>query len=187
MASGCSVNIMKVYGIDMNKLYIMLMVSVLSACATSEKIVKTPAVNGVPEWFAAEPEKDNKSIIVTATDTSRDMQFAIDKAMMNARVEMASRINVKIESLVKESLLEDGYGKMKDVDREIERVSKQVTNQHLSMYTREKLFIAKEDDGYRAFVMLKINVDQSRRLVDNVRKTDRRSQFKELEDSVNNR
>ena len=35
------------------------------------------------------------------------MQFVIDKAMMNARVELANRIGTKIESLMRESLKED--------------------------------------------------------------------------------
>lgn len=140
----------------------------------------------IPEWFVAGPAADGKDIVVTATDTSREMQFAIDKATMNARVEMASRINIKVQSMVRESLTEDGAGKMKDVEREVDRVSKLVTNQTLSMYTRDKLLVVKEDDGYRAYVMLKMNVDQSRRLIDNTRKSsrDRDDKFDELDQSV---
>jgi PBP1b-binding outer membrane lipoprotein LpoB len=140
----------------------------------------------VPEWFTSDPQPDSKDIVVTATDTSRDMQFAIDKAMMNARVEMANRISIKVNSMVRESVLEDGAGKMKDVEREVDRVSKLVTNQTLSLYTRDKLLIVKEDEGFRAYVMLKISVDQSRRLVDNARKNsnERDNRFEELDLSI---
>jgi PBP1b-binding outer membrane lipoprotein LpoB len=140
----------------------------------------------VPEWFTSDPQPDSKDIVVTATDTSRDMQFAIDKAMMNARVEMANRISIKVNSMVRESVLEDGAGKMKDVEREVDRVSKLVTNQTLSLYTRDKLLIVKEDEGFRAYVMLKISVDQSRRLVDNARKNsnERDNRFDELDQSI---
>jgi hypothetical protein len=114
------------------------------------------------------------------------MQFAIDKAMMNARVELANRINIKVNSMVTESVSEDGSSKMKDAEREVERISKTVTNQSLSMYTREKLLIVKEEDGYRAYVMLKLNVDQSRKLLDNERKgsKDRDEKLEELDKAV---
>ena len=146
----------------------------------------TVASTTIPEWFLAGPTPDGKDIIVTATDTSREMQFAIDKATMNARVEMASRINIKVQSMIRESLTEDGAGKMKDVEREVDRVSKMVTNQSLSMYTRDKLLVVKEDDGFRAYVMLKMNVDQGRRLIDNTRKSsrDRDDKFDELDQSL---
>jgi PBP1b-binding outer membrane lipoprotein LpoB len=146
----------------------------------------TAASTTIPEWFLAGPAPDGKDIIVTATDTSREMQFAIDKATMNARVEMASRINIKVQSMIRESLTEDGAGKMKDVEREVDRVSKMVTNQSLSMYTRDKLLVVKEDDGFRAYVMLKMNVDQGRRLIDNTRKSsrDRDDKFDELDQSM---
>jgi hypothetical protein len=188
MGLGCLGSTINHYGINMKKFFIMTTIALaLVGCASDKtKLVELPTSKGVPEWFASEPPKSEKEIIVTATDSSRNMQFAIDKAMMNARVELANRINVKIESLVKEQLTEDGAGNMKDVNREVERVSKQVTNQTLSMYTREKLFVAKEDEGFRAYVMLKIDVDQGRRLVDSNRKSpkDSKDKFKELDDSV---
>ena len=179
---------MKAFGIDMNKLcYVVAMSMALWGCS-STKMVEIPKSKGtVPEWFAKEPEKVENQIVVTATDSSKDMQFAIDKAMMNARVEMANRIGVKIESIVRESLKESAGGKMKDIDREVDRVSKQVTNQYLSMYNREHLVVLKEDGGYRAFVMLKMSEDQGRKLFDGIRKNpkDKEEMFKDLEKSVN--
>ena len=147
---------------------------------------KNATTTTIPEWFVAGPSADGKDIVVTATDTSREMQFAIDKATMNARVELASRISIKVQSMIRESLTEDGAGKMKDVEREVDRVSKLVTNQSLSMYTRDKLLVVKEDDGFRAYVMLKMNVDQSRRLIDNTRKSSRErdDKFDELDQSL---
>ena len=165
----------------------MAITMALTGCASNPKMVELPKSKGtVPEWFAAEPEKAENEIVVTATDTSKDMQFAIDKAMMNARVELANRIGTKIESLMRESVKEDSGSKMKDIDREVDRVSKQVTNQALSMYTREKLVVLKEDGGFRAFVMLKMSADQGRKLFDGLRKNprDRDNQFKDLDEAI---
>ena len=192
MALSCLVSIFKIFGINIMKRYfVMTAIAVaISGCSFNDKFVKVqeaPIQLKVPEWFATEPPKDIKDIIVTATDSSRDMQFAIDKAMMNARVELANRINIKVNSMVTESVSEDGSSKMKDAEREVERISKTVTNQSLSMYTREKLLIVKEEDGYRAYVMLKLNVDQSRKLLDNERKgsKDRDEKLEELDKAVN--
>ena len=172
----------------MKKLYITAAILVaLTGCASGPKMVDLPASKGtVPEWFAAEPTKAENEILVTATDTSKDMQFAIDKAMMNARVELANRIGTRVDSLMRESVKEDSGGKMKDIDREVDRVSKQVTNQALSMYTREKLVVMKESGGFRAFVMLKMSEDQGRKLFDGLRRSskDRELQFKELDDAI---
>lgn len=178
---------MKDFGINIMKtIYIMMaLVAALTGCAstTTTKMVKTEEAkpNTVPEWFAADNLYPN-AIIVTATDISPDMQFAIDKAMMNARVEMATRIQSKIESLVKESINQSGT--TRDVNREVARVSKQITNQRLANYTREKLTVVKEPDGYRVFVMLKITLDESRKLVDSVRTNDSVTMFNELEAAV---
>ena len=191
MALSYLVSIFKIFGINIMKRYfVMTAIAVaISGCSFNDKFVKVqeaPIQQKVPEWFATEPSKDIKDIIVTATDSSRDMQFAIDKAMMNARVELANRINIKVNSMVTESVSEDGSSKMKDAEREVERISKTVTNQSLSMYTREKLLIVKEEDGYRAYVMLKLNVDQSRKLLDNERKgsKDRDEKLEELDKAV---
>lgn len=145
------------------------------------KSATTPT--SIPEWFLAGPPADGKDIVVTATDTSRVMQFAIDKATMNARVELANRISIKVQSTIRETVNEEGVG---NVEREVDRVSKLVTNQTLSMYTRDKLIVVKEDDGFRAYVMLKLNVDQSRRLIDNTRKSSRErdDKFNELDQSI---
>lgn len=175
----------------MKKYFVMtaIALAVVGCASNPNKMVETPKIpitEKIPEWFVAEPPADGKDIIVTATDTSRDMQFAIDKATMNARVEMASRISIKVHSMVRESVLEDGAGKMKDVEREVDRVSKLVTNQTLSMYTRDKMLVVKEEDGFRAYIMLKMNVDQSRRLIDNARKSSRErdDRFEELDQST---
>lgn len=148
--------------------------------------VKTVAVaefkGEVPDWYTNDSLTTDKMIYVSATDVSKHMQFAIDKAMMNARVELANRVNVVVESMIRETVNEQGTADMKSIDREVDRVSKIVTKQSLTMYKREKLFLTKEKDGYRAFVLLSLPLDESRRLVDNNSKSEQREKkFKELD------
>lgn len=152
--------------------------------AVPDKMVEIPSgsPNNIPEWFLAK-QTDTKNIFVTSTDTSRDMQFAIDKAMLNAQVQLAERLGVKVESLKRESAIESGYG-VKDVKREIDRVSKVKVNQELNFYTREHLTVVKEDNFYRAFVMLKLTDEEARRLTTKDNNSTREDKFKQLEVEV---
>lgn len=165
-----------------------LVVLAVTGCSTTnnmgDKMVELPdsQTNHVPEWFLAK-QVDNKDIFVTATSVSKDMQFAIDKAMLDAQIQLAARLGTNVNSLVRESALESGYG-IKDVERQIDRVSKVKVKQDLSFFTREHLSVYKEDGFYRAYVMLKLTGEEGRRLTVKDTSQSREEKFKELEDTV---
>jgi hypothetical protein len=110
------------------------------------------------------------------------MQFAIDKATLNAKVEMANKLGVKVDSISRESALESGYG-VKDVEREIDRVSKTTTSQKVGFYRRENLKVIREGNHYRAYVMLKLSLEEGRRLTYNneSNRKSREERLKELD------
>ncbi len=148
--------------------------------ADDNKMVEIPKskVNHIPEWFLQKPVEG--AITVTATDVSKDMQFAIDKATLNAKVQLAERLGTKVDSLTRETSLESGHG-VKDVQREIDRVSKVRVNQELSFFTREHVAVIREGDHFRAFVMLKINQNEARRLTTKDNSKSREDRLKELD------
>ena len=130
-----------------------------------------------------EKETDNSTeLTVTATDVSKDMQFAIDKATLNAKVQLANKLGVKVDSMTRESALESGYG-VKDVEREIDRVSKLRTDQKIGFFRRENLKVVREGNHYRAYVMLKLSLEEGRRLTynNNSNRASREERLKELE------
>lgn len=139
--------------------------------------------NEVPAWFLEKEVDNSTELTVTATDVSKDMQFAIDKATLNAKVQLANKLGVKVDSISRESALESGYG-VKDVEREIDRVSKTRTDQKLGFYRRENLKVVRENGHYRAYVMLKLSLEEGRRLTynsDAKRKT-REERLRELDE-----
>lgn len=136
--------------------------------------------NEVPEWFLSKEDSDSRFITVTATDISKDMQFAIDKATLNAKIQIAARLRSDINSLTRETSLESGYG-VKDVEREIDRVSKVRVQQAIGFFKREHLAVLREGDNYRAYVMFKISVEDARRLTAKDNTKDREERLKELE------
>jgi len=119
----------------------------------------------IPAWFLAKEQDNSKVLTVTSTEVSKDMQFAIDKAELNAKVKLAQKLGTSVSSLVRESALESGYG-VKDVETEVDRVSKAKTSQEIGFYRRENMKVIREGDYYRAFIMLRLDVEEGRRLTD---------------------
>lgn len=173
----------------MSKFFIIGVALILAGCSSMNPFkgdkVELDKVKGneVPEWFLAKEEPNSKYIMVTATDVSKDMQFAIDKATMNAKIQIASKLKTDIQSLARESSLESGYG-VKEVEREIDRVSKAIVNQSIGFFTRENLAVYREGDHYRAYVMLKLSVEDARRLTFKKDSVSREEKFKDLDRSV---
>ena len=158
---------------------------VLSGCSTFKadpnKTVEVPAnkLDNIPQWYLAKDPDDNKFIVVTATDTSKDMQFAIDKATINAKIQIAERLKTDVNSVTRESTLENGQ----TVEREIDRVSKVQVKQAIGFFKRENVAVFKEGDVYRAYVQFKIATEDAQRLTRpaNTGKT-RDDRFKNLDE-----
>jgi len=144
------------------------------------KVASVQNVTNVPEWFFDKETDDPKFIMVTATDVSKDMQFAIDKAVMNAKIQIAAKLKSDVNSLTRETSTESGHG-VKEVEREIDRVSKVIVKQSIGFFKREQMAVVRDGDGYRAFVKMKISVDDARRLTDKKDSKSREDKFKELE------
>ena len=168
-----------------------LIVLSLSACSSVPSIVedktqmqKIPEFkNDIPEWYKTENVKSDDELIVAATAYSKDMNVAVDKATMNARIELANRLSVKVDSLVRESTIED-TGKKKSAETSYDRATKLVTKQVLSMYNRDKLYLAKEGEGYRAFVLLKMPIDEARKIVTGAVRNSREDRFNDLDNEI---
>jgi len=150
------------------------------------KMVEIPdsKISHVPDWFFIKQTPDQKDIVVTATDISKDMQFAIDKATLNAKVQLAERLGTRVESITQESTLESGTGS-KEVTREVDRVSKVKVKQELNFFTRDNILVVKDGDNFRAFVMLRLNNNEGRRLIQKDDKKSREDKLKELDKSFN--
>jgi hypothetical protein len=165
----------------------MASVIALSGCSTFKadpnKTVEIPAnkLDNIPQWYLAKDPEDTKFIVVTATDVSKDMQFAIDKATLNAKIQLAARLKSDVDSVTRESTLETA-GSGSAVEREIDRVSKVRVKQAIGMFKRENIAVFKEGDVYRAYVQFKIATEDAKRLTQPVGNKNREDKFKELDD-----
>jgi len=118
-----------------------------------------------PKWFL-EPVVENNAIYAVATDYSNDLQFSIDKALLNAKVGLATQISNKVSSKMKEFAQEAGVGTDAQVVKEIEKVSTElVTEVNLAGFTIVKREIIQQGAGYRSYVMIRYPLGDANRMV----------------------
>ena len=135
----------------------------------------------IPAWFLENETPEDTRIVVTATDISNDMQFAIDKATLGATIQLAAKLETDVTSLVRESALETGFGD-KAIDRQIDRVSKSTTTQKVAYYRRDNMKIVRDGDFFRCYVMISLEVDEARKLTeDGSKDNSRENMLQELE------
>ena len=146
-----------------------------------------------PDWYD-KLEADDDNLHAVATEFSNDFQFAVDKAMLSAKRELASNFSSHVEAMMKDFTSELG-----DVDvstaNDINRTTKLVVSRvNLVGVQRSDFKVVHEKAGYRAFVKLKYSSSLSNKLIlqqinRNKKlkaKLESTEKFKELEESVEN-
>ena len=127
-----------------------------------------------------------------ASEYSKDFQFAVDKATLSAKRELASNFSSHVESMMKDYVSEVGEADQSTI-QEINRTTKLVVARvNLIGVQRTNYKVVHEKEGYRAFIKLRYAADESNRLlVQEVRKNrklnaklESSKAFKELEQSI---
>ncbi len=151
-------------------------------------------VSELPNWYIDTPKGGPNSVFAAGTATSPDLQLAMDKSTMNAKLTLADRINSRLSSKLKQFITESGQGENTDVLTEAERVtSNLVTEVNVSGYSREDAKVMAQGNRYRVYILLKYPLGEANRLLINRVKKNRLLEsklraskaFKELEDEIN--
>ncbi len=147
-----------------------------------------------PDWYNEKPSKDDTALYAIASEYSQNFQFAVDKSMLSAKRELASQFSSHVDAMFKDYVTEIGEVDSSTI-QEINRTTKMIVSKvNLIGVQRTHFKVVHEKDGYRAFVKLKYNADQSNRLlVSEIKKNKKLSAkieasraFKELEESIEN-
>ena len=147
-----------------------------------------------PDWYNEKPSKDDTALYAIASEYSQNFQFAVDKSMLSAKRELASQFSSHVDAMFKDYVTEIGEVDSSTI-QEINRTTKMIVSKvNLIGVQRTHFKVVHEKDGYRAFVKLKYNADQSNRLlVSEIKKNKKLSakieasrSFKELEESIEN-
>ena len=125
-------------------------------------------ISYVPEWFKEQPT-DSENIFSVGTSVTPDMQFAIDAAILNAKVVLADRINSRLRSQTKQFKAKVGSGDFdSSLISELERATKNlVVATDVSGYRVKNTEVFPHGTQYRAFVLLEYSDAEARKILTN--------------------
>jgi hypothetical protein len=117
--------------------------------------MKDDTISFIPDWYT-EPKQKPEAVYSAGTAISQDLQFSVDKAVLDAKVALADRINGKLSASQKRFLAEtSGTKGSKNMIYENEKVAKNVIAEvAVNGYSVHKTKIVRDGHSYRAFVML---------------------------------
>jgi len=159
----------------MKKTFVMLpLVLALTACGSLKYGVelesKSPFTSSpktgdevkYPSWYT-EKYKDG-ALYAVASEYSKDMQFAVDKATLSAKRNLASNFSSHVSAMMKDYATE--VGEDSSVMREIDRTTKLIVNKvNLVGIQKTNFKIEHEKEGYRAWIQLRYSVDDTNKLL----------------------
>ena len=123
----------------------------LMGCGGSKPLTQTK-VSPVPDWFSTPPQDPN-FLYAARTATSRDLGLAIDKAVTNARAEIARQYEVKVTGLTKSYIDETG-SEDAEILQTFTRTIKTVVSTTLMGSRASKTTHVKDGNNYRAYVLV---------------------------------
>lgn len=144
-------------------LFLSLLLSfVLISCSSSS--LPSTSEGDVPEWYL-NPPKDPNYFYVASTATSRDMQLAFDKATADARAELARKVGVTVDDIVKKFSEEIGTEENSQLLQQFTTATKQVTSQTISGTNVSKKHIVKSGSNWRAYVLLEYPLGAANQMI----------------------
>ena len=122
-------------------------------------------VSKTPAWYT-QPPVDTNSVYQSASESSPDMQRAMDKAVMTAKSQLASKLGDRVSQKIKEFASESGTINDEQVVRTIETARISVTtDQNVAGYVLEKSEVVPEGNRYRAYVLLRYPVGENNKVI----------------------
>jgi hypothetical protein len=124
----------------------------LTGCASDEP--KSPAqavLSDTPSWFLHPPSEDG-TLYSSGMSVSNDLQFAVDKAVLTAKVSLADRVVSRLDAVAKLHKAEHGT----TVTASAEKTAKNIiTNADLTGYEVTDCLVTPVGNTYRAYVLVK--------------------------------
>ena len=115
-----------------------------------------------PSWYTE--KNTDGALYAVASEYSKDMQFAVDKATLSAKRNLASNFSSHVSAMMKDYATE--VGEDSSVMREIDRTTKLIVNKvNLIGIQKTNFKIQHEKEGYRAWIQLRYSVDDTNKLL----------------------
>ncbi len=128
-----------------------LITSLVAGCGGADE-----AIDEMPGWMTEKPQVENH-LIGTGTAVSGGMQMSMSKAETRARNDIASTVEVRVQSLTKD-FQEEVSGEMRS---QFTQAQKQVVSQVISGSSTRETEVVEQDDKYRAYVMMEMPIGKA--------------------------
>lgn len=158
--------------------------------AASGKVENTQTID-LPAWYIKAPASTEDFVYVTGTGISSDLSMSRTKALLDAQVQLADKINGMVNALTKQTRRDDS-GTV-NTDKTSQTVKKVIIDTAITGYHLEDSKVMAENRGYRTFVLVRYPLgDANRLLKDKLQrerqdKDDEAAAVDELEKEINSR
>ena len=142
-------------------------------CAGGTKLQKV-STDDAPDWFENPPANTETYMYATATEPSQDMQMAIDKAALSARIEIQTQVQAHIQGMQKKFDEEIGTAADATLLQQSTKAGKIVVDGVLSNTVVKQKKIKRDGNLFRAYVLVEYSLAAATRaLVDEVKKDEK--------------
>ena len=127
-----------------------------------EKVISN--IKNVPDWFLSD-EVSEDTVVVTATESSPDMQLSIDMAMLSGKRLLANSLGEKISARMAEfGGQTSGTAEEITLNKEVERVTKTtIADILLKGYQRDRIEVVANGSEFQTFVRLRYPTSELRK------------------------
>lgn len=175
------------------RVLLLAITSLLAACSSTNgvkiadgtrSIEQTkPTKVEVPEWYLQVP-REEKAIYAVASETSTDMQFSIDRAVMSATRDIAFKLNNEVSQKFRDYTAETGSGETGNITRDTERMSISNSNfVNIVGVERVRTEVFRDGNRYRSYVLIRYGLDMSNQIHANYMANQRKADARERLDN----
>ncbi|MBU6467804.1 MAG: hypothetical protein KGN31_04985 [Betaproteobacteria bacterium] len=122
-------------------------------------------LDSAPSWYLKPPVASD-ALYGVASSFSKDLQFSIEKACVDAKGDIATQLSDKVTMKFKSFARETGTASDPVLVREVEKVASELVNDaDIAGYVIEKKEVQQQANGYRTFVLIRYPLGEANRVV----------------------
>jgi uncharacterized protein YceK len=125
--------------------------------------VENSATIDIPAWYIKAPASTEDYVYLTGTGISSDLSMSRSKALLDAQVQLADKINGMVNALIKQNKRDDA-GNV-NTDRTTQTVKKVIIDTAITGYHLEDSKVMSENRGYRTFVLVRYPIGDANRML----------------------
>ena len=130
--------------------------------AASGKLDAPPTID-IPAWYVKAPNSTEDYVFIAGTGYSNDLSMSHQKALLDAQVKLADKINGVVNALMKQYKTDNG-GTV-GTDKTSLVVKKLIVDTAITGYHIEDSRVVSENRSYRTFVLIRYPMGDANRLL----------------------